>query len=85
MDDLSVFENFLSTQCGLTVNLARDETIGFFNRFTALLTTSDADIGDFVKIPHAKNSARPTNGTILIPTSAIVALKDLLFELEDRP
>ena len=84
MDDLPVFENFLSTQCCLTVNLTRDKTVGFFNSFTALIATSDAEIGGFVKITHATNSARPANGKILIPESAIVSLKALRFEIKDR-
>ena len=81
MNDLPVFENFLSTQCGLTTNRARDETVRFVNSFTALIATSDAEIDDFVKIKHAMNSARPVKGKILIPASVIVALKALRFEL----
>ena len=83
MDDLPVFENLPSTKCGLTVNCARDETVVFVKKFTALLATSDAEIDDFVKIKHAMNSARPVKGKILIPASVIVALNDLRFELED--
>ena len=49
MDDLSVFGNFLSTQCGLTVNCARDKPVVFLKIFTARISTSDADIDDFVK------------------------------------
>ena len=84
MDDLPVFENFLSTQCGLTVNRARDKTVVCVNSFNAILDNSYADIDDIVKNTHATNSARPANGKILIPASAIVDLKDLIFELEDR-
>ena len=62
MDVLPVFENLLSTQCGLTVNRARGETVGFINSFTALLANSDAEIDDFVKNMHATNSALPENG-----------------------
>ena len=71
MDDLSVFDNLLSTQCGLTLNHERDETVIFFNSFTALLVTSDVDIDEFVKITHATNSARPANRKIIIPASTI--------------
>ena len=81
MDDLPVFENSLSTQCGLTVNCERDETVGCFNSFTAVFATSDADIYDYVKITHVTNSAHPANGKTLIPASAIFALKALIFEL----
>ena len=85
MDDLPVFEIFLSTQCGLTVNCARDETVRFVNSFTTLhLVTSDADIDDLVKRTHTTNSARPEKGKTLIPESTIVDLKSLRFELEDR-
>ena len=84
MDDLPLFENFLSIQCGLTVNQSRGETFVFINSFIALLATSDAEIDDIVKITHATKLAYPTNGKILIPTSAIVALKALIFKLEDK-
>ena len=33
---------------------------------------------------HATNSSHPANGNIIIPASAIFALKDLILELEDR-
>ena len=54
-----VFENFLLTKCGLIINRARGETVGFFNKFTAIFATHDVDIDDFVKNMHALNSARP--------------------------
>ena len=82
MDDFPVFENFLSEQFGLTVIRARGETVGFVKSFTALLATSDAEIDDFVKSMHTTNSDRPANGKILRSASTMVALKDLLFELE---
>ena len=75
---------FLFTQCGLTDNCVRDETVRFINSFTTLLSTSNADINDFIKITHATNSSRPANGKSLIPASEIVGLKALIFELEDR-
>ena len=83
MVDLPVFENFVLTQCGLSVNYAGAETVGFVNGFTALLATYDAETDDFIKITHTMNSFRPVNGKVLIPASEIVSLKDLLFELED--
>ena len=49
MNDLPFFEHFLFTQCGLTVNRERNETVVFLNSFTALLATSDVEIDDFVK------------------------------------
>ena len=81
MYDFPVFDNLLLTQCGLTVNSKREETVVFFNSFTVLLATSDADIDDFIKSTHATSLARPANGKIMIPASAIFALKDLRFEL----
>ena len=84
MDDLQVFENFVLTKCGLTVNRSRNETVGLINSFNALLAPSDAEIGDFLKTTHTMNSDRPENGKILIPASVIFALKTLIFELEDR-
>ena len=79
MDDLPTFDDFISTKCGLTVNLARYETFIYVNSFNALLATSDAEIDDFVKSTHATNSGRPANGKIMIPTSPIDTLKDLIF------
>ena len=84
MDDFPVFENLLSSQRGLNVNHARYETAVFVNSFTALLATSDVEINDSVRITHATNSARPTNGKIMIPASVIVALEASRFELDDR-
>jgi len=51
--------------------------------FTALLSTSDHDIDAFVKSTHSANSAR-TAQRILIPPAAIITLKAIRFELEDR-
>ena len=84
MGDFPVFDNFLSTKCGLAVNIKRNKTVVFVNILTAPLTSSDVDIDNFVKILHAKNSAHPANRKILIAASAIVDLKALIFELEDR-
>ena len=70
MDYLSVFENSLSTKCGHNVNCSRNETVRFVNSFTALLSTSDAEI-------DGTNSACPENGKIMIPASAIFPLKSL--------
>ena len=81
MDDLPVDDNYLSTQCGLTVNCSRDETVVFVNIFTILLATFSAEIDDFVKITDATNAACPANGKVLIPASAIIVLKPLRFEL----
>ena len=81
MDSFPVFENFLSPQCGLTVNRARGKTVKIFNSFTAILATSNVEIDDLVKSTQTTNSDRPANGKILIPASVIVALKDSIFEL----
>ena len=81
MDSFPVFENFLSTQCGLTVNRARGKTVKIFNSFTAILATSNVEIDNLVKSTHTTNSDRPANGKILIPASEIVVLKSLRFEL----
>ena len=84
MNDLRVFENYLSTKCVLTINLARDEIVEFVNSFTALLDIYNAEIENLVKNTHATNSDRPSNGKILVPASTIFALKVLRFELENR-
>ena len=83
MDKFPVFQNFLSTKYCLTVNHGRDYTVWFVNSFTVLLDTYNEEINDFVKSTHATNSAHPANGKILIPESAIVALKVFIFELGD--
>ena len=77
MDDFTVFENFLSTQCRLTVINTKDETVGFVNSFTALFATSDVEIDDFLKRMHAMNPDSPANGKIFIIVSTIIALKSL--------
>ena len=58
--------------------------VTFVDSFTALLSTSDAEIDSFVKNIHSSNSARTTQTRILIPPSAVIALKAIRFELEDR-
>ena len=84
MDDANEFTTFLTNIGGLNVARARNEVITFVNTFEALLSTSEAEIDNFVKNTHASNSARAAAQRILIPTAAVITLKALRFELCDR-
>ena len=84
MTDQPVFDAFLTNICGLTVPRAKTEMLSFVDTFSALLTTTDLEIDNFVKNTHAANSARAAAAKILIPTAAMLALKAVLFELKDR-
>ena len=84
MDDPIIFTAFLQRLCGLTVARNRNEMVSFIDTFTALLSTSDTELDDFVKNTHATNSARAAAQKILIPTSTVVTLKAIRFELHDR-
>ena len=84
MDDNNLFEAFLANVAGVTVDRARNEILQFIPTFTALLGTSEREIDNFVKSTHSSNSARAANSRILIPTTAVITLKAILFELKDR-
>ena len=49
-----------------------------------LLSTSEKELDTFVKNIHAANSARANNAKILVSTSAVMAMKAVMFELKDR-
>ena len=84
MDDTALFQTFLQTVAGVTVARARNEIIQFVPNFRALLGSSEKEIDSFVKTTHSANSARNGNVKILIPTSTVLAMKAVLFELKDR-
>ena len=48
------------------------------------MTSPELQIDEFVKNMHRSNSARAANEKILIPSGAIIRLKSIQFELEDR-
>ena len=48
------------------------------------MAVTDQYIESFVKEVHSSNSARPTNGKILIPLNVPQSFKSVLFELKDR-
>ena len=79
MDDNNLFEAFLAKVAGVTVDRARDEILQFIPTFTALLSTSEKEIDNFVKSTHSSNSARAANSRILIPTTAVITLKAIFF------
>ena len=84
MDDPGIFLNFLTNTCNVTVPRAQNEILGFLPDFRALLNTPESQIDEFVKNTHSSNSARAANARILVPSGAIILLKSLRFELEDR-
>ena len=84
MDDENLFELFVQNTLSIISRRVRDEITSFVASFRDLLATSDDDIDNFVKETHSSNSARNANAKILIPASAVTALKSLLFELSDR-
>ena len=84
MDDPVIFLNFVNNIFSVTVARARNEVLGFMPTFRALMTTPESQIDEFVKNTHSSNSARAANAKILIPSGAIIRLKSIRFELEDR-
>ena len=83
-NDTAVFADFLEHCCGLTVvaRRAHQETVtAFVNTCTALLATCDTEIDEFVKSTHAVNSAHSAAARILIPSSTVITLKAIRFEL----
>ena len=84
MDDPVIFLNYLTNTCNVTVPRAQNKILGFLPDFRALLNTPESQIDEFVKNTHSSNSARAANARILVPSGAIILLKSLRFELEDR-
>lgn len=84
MDDPVPFTTFITGVCNINTPRAQNEILGFANTFRALSNTTDEDLDNFVKETHSSNSARPANGKILIPASAVIALKSINFEIKDR-
>ena len=84
MDDNILFQTFITNVARVTVPRARNEILQFLPNFRSLLGTSEKEIDNFVKSTHSSNSARANNARILIPTTATLALKAVLFELKDR-
>ena len=84
MDDPVLFNTFLTNVAGVNTPRVRNEIIGFAETFRALLASTEQELDTFVKTTHSSNSARANNAWILIPHSAVIILKSLLFELKDR-
>ena len=84
MDDKDLFEVFLWDTLNVQSRLVRDAIADFLTTFSDLLNSTDGDIDTFVKETHSSNSARAANQKILIPASAVIALKSVRFELQGR-
>ena len=84
MDDPVIFLNYLTNICIVLIPRAQNEILNFLPSFRALLNTPESQIDEFVKTTHGSNSARAANARILIPSGAVVQLKSIRFELEDR-
>ena len=84
MDDPLIYENFIRNVAGVATNRNVNEVLSFADTFRMLLSTSEKELDTFVKNTHAANSARANNAKILISTSAVMALKAVMFELKDR-
>ena len=84
MDDPAVFNDFLTNTIRIRPQRVIDEILSYIDTFTTLYATSFDDFDDFVTRTHSSNSARTAAAKILIPNSAIVSLKAIMFELKDR-
>ena len=84
MNDTKVFTTFLNDIAGLDVARSRNEVTDFVHTFEALLSTTKAEINDFVKNAHVSYTSRAVTQKILIPIAAIITIKALHFELSDR-
>ena len=83
MEDPVIFLNFVNNICNVTVARARNKILGFIPNFRVLMTTPESQ-NDELKNTHSSNSAQGANAKILIPSDAIIYLKSIQFELEDR-
>ena len=84
MDDLVIFLNFLVNTWNVNVARACIKILGFLSNFRALMNTPESQIDKFVKSTHSSNSAHAANARILILSGAIILLKSIQFECEDR-
>ena len=84
MDNPAIYENFIRNVAGVTINRNVNEVLSFADTFRMLLSTSEKELDTFLKNTHAANSARANNAKILISTSAVMAMKAVMFELKDR-
>ena len=84
MNSQATFTAFLTNPLGITTARVKTEVSDFVQTFNDLLSTTEEEIDTFVKNVHGSNSARAGNAKILIPTSAVLGLKSLLYELKDR-
>ena len=84
MDNLQIFNGLIQTTLGIGTARVREAIYEFVNTYSTLLTVTDVDIDNFVKMAHASNAGRPAAAKVLIPSNVVVALKAILFELKDR-
>ena len=84
MDDPENFMQFLEGIAGITTQRVLNEITTFADTFTALLSSTEIELNEFVRNTHAANSARTAQQKILLPASAVISLQSILFELKDR-
>ena len=84
INDPTIFDNFLDRVLQVRAPRVRQEIISFIETFEDLLSSSDDEIVAFVKEVHNGNSARTSNGKLLISSNIVLGLKSVLFELKDR-
>ena len=84
MNDPAIFANFLENVLQVRPARVRVEIITFIESLLDPLSSSDDEIDAFVKEVHSGNSARASNVKLLIGSSVVLGLKNILFELKDR-
>ena len=84
MNGPTIFANFLDRILQARPPKVRQEIISFIETFEDLLSSSDDEIDAFVKEVHNGNSARSSNGKLLISSNIVLGLKSVPFELKHR-
>ena len=84
MDDVNIFTEFITNIAGITTAPAIRAITGYINTFSALLSTRDKEIDDFVTNTHRSNSGLTARQKIYISPAAVLSLQAMLFELKDR-
>ena len=84
MDDPVIYLHFLRNMLRLAPPRIVQEMVSFADTFCSLLSNSEKDFDEFVKRTHQSNSACTNNALILIPSTAILSIRAILFDLKDR-
>ena len=84
MDDPAAYTRLLTDIAGIATPRVMTELLAFADTFTALLSSTEIELNDFIKNTLASNSARTPARKILIPAGTVIAIQSILFELKDR-